>query len=563
MSAPINQTSEPPAPDAAAETPTPLASRGDGATSRGASRRLPARQRPVHLVSVAVGVAGVLIVMSLVWLTEVANAHTQQHLLRTQAGAAGLVLGQVIPSIRTPLTTAAAIADASAGDLADVTTYVASDVGPGKGHLFTSLSLWRLGPGGPDELLSLGQPADLPEDRPALQRFFERIPGPEELAVTRPRSGSRLGFAVESVGDAPRYVVYAESDLPPDRRAIIPPSSAFHDLNFALYLGHPRTADLLESTVPHVPLRGPTVRITVPFGTTHLDFVAEARHPLGGGVLPLLPWIIGALGAVIVAAGVVTAEWLQRRRRTAERLADENMRLYAEQRSISQTLQTALLPKALPVIAGIELSARYVPGDPAADVGGDWYDVIRYDDHTLLFAIGDVSGRGVPAANTMASLHHAIRAYAAQGDDAQTILEKLTALLDVVRDGHFATVLLGHVDVPARQITAVSAGHPPPLVVCDGGAYFVSAVPGAPIGVSEYVSYVPITIRVPPRTSVLAYTDGLVERRGEILDTGLERLRSIAIDNGGSRPLIEAVVAGMLEETPTDDVALLELRWTS
>lgn len=563
MSADINQTSETSASDAAAETPWSEAPGGDGVASRVTPRALERPQRPMHLVAVAVGVAGALAVASLVWLTGVVNSHTQANLLRYQAGAASLVLGQAVPSIRTPMTTAAAIADVSAGDAADVTAYVATDVGTGTGHLFVSLSVWRLGSGGPLEELSLGQHASLVADRPALEAFFASIPGPGTLAVTRPRSGSRLGYAVESVGDAPRYVVYAESVLPSHQHAAVPASSAFHELNFALYLGSPRARDLLEATVSHVPLSGPTAQVIVPFGTTTLVFVAEAKRPLGGGVLPLLPWIIGALGAVLVAGGVFMTEWLTRRRRTAERFADENMRLYAEQRSISQTLQAALLPKALPVIAGIELSARYVPGDPAADIGGDWYDVIRCDDHTLMFAIGDVSGRGVPAANTMAALRHAIRAYAAQGDDPRTILEKLNALLDVARDGHFATVLLGHVDVPARQMTAVSAGHPPPLVVCDGGAYFLDTVPGAPVGVSGNVSYVPITVHMPPRTSILAYTDGLVERRGEILDTGLERLRSIAIGNGGSRPLIDAVVAGMLEETVADDVALLEIRWTS
>ncbi len=519
----------------------------------------------MHLISTVVGVVGAVVVASLVWLTVIVNSHTQSRLLHIQADAAGAVLGGVVPTIRTPLATAAAVAETSRGDVADVKSYIAPEVGTGSGHAFVSLSLWRLSPKGPVRLLALGKPSTLGTDPRALESVSDKIPGPDALAVVdlMTQTPPRIGYAVESIGTTPRYVVLAEAGTPPHRRALLPAASAFHDLEFAVYLGgRPVASHLLERTTPP-PSGSPIAAVRVPYGTSSLYFVASAERPLGGGVLPVLPWIVGALGAVLVVGAVVIAEWLMRRRRTAEHVASENLRLYAEQRSIAKTLQDALLPKRLPVVPGVEFAARYVPGDSSADVGGDWYDVIRCDDHSFLFAIGDVSGRGIPAANVMASLHYAIRAYAAQGDDAETILHKLTALVDVERDGHFATVLLGHVDVPKHQLTLVNAGHLPPLVVSGHDARFVETQPGTPIGVKQTTRYAPITVEVPQGASMLAYTDGLIERRGESLDTGLDRLRAAAVAGEDSpEALLNAVVSSVADEAVVDDVALLAVRWT-
>ena len=132
-------------------------------------------------------------------------------------------------------------------------------------------------------------------------------------------------------------------------------------------------------------------------------------------------------------------ERLVRRRTHAEFLAEQNARLFSEQRSVAQTLQHSLLPEQLPDFDGLELAVRYVPGVDGVEIGGDWYDVIGRDNGDIIFVVGDVSGRGLRAATVMASLRYAIRAYAAQGDDPAIILAKLAKLIDIVRDGHFAT----------------------------------------------------------------------------------------------------------------------------
>ncbi len=512
-------------------------------------------------------VVGVIVVGSLVWLTGIVNSHTQSRLLRIQTDAAGVVLGEVVPAILTPLTTTAAIADTSHGNVADVEHFVAPDVGTKPERLFVSLSLWRRTPNGAVPLLSLGQRTALEADPRAVASEFAGIPAPGALTVIDLLSHSppRVGFAVEGTNSAPRYVVFAELALPPGHRASVPAGSAFHDLDFALYLGpHPVASHLFERTsIP--PAKSGTASVRVPFGTTVLDLVTSARRPLGGGELPALPWIVGSLGGVLVVGAVVISEWLARRRRTAEHLARENLRLYAEQRTIAQTLQNALLPQRFPVVPGVEFAARYVPGDSAADVGGDWYDVIKCDDRSFLFAIGDVSGHGIDAANIMASLHYAIRAYAAQGDDPETILRKLTLLLDIGRDGHFTTVLLGHADVPDHRVTMVNAGHLPPLVASGSDAHFVETPPGTPIGVARSlteVEYVPLTVELGRGASMLAYTDGLVERRGEILDVGMERLRVASLAaHGSSEQFLDAAVATLADQVVSDDVALLAVHW--
>ena len=114
----------------------------------------------------------------------------------------------------------------------------------------------------------------------------------------------------------------------------------------------------------------------------------------------------------------------------------------------------------------------------------------------------------------MSSLHHAIRAYAAQGDPPTVILSKLSGLLHVSTGGQFATVLCGAVDVARRQVTIANAGHLPPLLVTSESSQFVDTDVGAPIGVTSESDYGQVTFPVPPQATLLAFTDGLVERQG-------------------------------------------------
>jgi serine phosphatase RsbU (regulator of sigma subunit) len=174
-----------------------------------------------------------------------------------------------------------------------------------------------------------------------------------------------------------------------------------------------------------------------------------------------------------------------------------------------------------------------------------------------------VSGRGLRAATAMAELRYAVRAYAAQGDSPDAILTKVSRLFKVGRDGYFATAVCGAIDLPARRASIANAGHPDLLLVTPSEALFVTNEIGTPLGVVEGEPYSSVSMTIPARATLLAYTDGLVERRGENLDVGRERLRAAAaadtsgsIDDMLTRILDQAIPSGS-----ADDTAILGFRW--
>jgi serine phosphatase RsbU (regulator of sigma subunit) len=165
----------------------------------------------------------------------------------------------------------------------------------------------------------------------------------------------------------------------------------------------------------------------------------------------------------------------------------------------------------------------------------------------------------------MASLRYAIRAYAAQNDDAPAILGKLSELLSVMEDGQFATVLCIEVTAEGRQMTVTSAGHLPPLLIGPDQAAYVEV--GLPVGVQRGSAYSSATVSAPAGATLLAFTDGLVERRGESLDDGLERLARMAgeasRENGSLASLLDTLVTELPDGRAIDDIAILGLRWTN
>ncbi|MGH2877415.1 MAG: PP2C family protein-serine/threonine phosphatase, partial [Solirubrobacteraceae bacterium] len=323
--------------------------------------------------------------------------------------------------------------------------------------------------------------------------------------------------------------------------------------------------------VRHLPVPGPSDSMSVPFGDNALTLVMSSQVSLDGALPRLLPWLIGAVGLLLsLAAALITVRLIERRR-SAERLAREldetareNERLYGEQRNIAQTLQRALLPSGLPGREGVEASGRYEAAEEGAEIGGDWYDVIEMGDRRLLMVVGDVSGHGLSAATTMAELRFAIRAYAAQGDGPQQILTKLSSMVNVVEAGQLATVVCALLDPDARRITFTSAGHLPPLLLAGGEARFLETEVGPPIGVQQGAAYVASTIEVSEHATLVGYTDGLVELRGENLDRGLERLRIAASgEDEGLPALLDRLVSELRPGSPQDDIAIVGVRWTA
>ena len=398
----------------------------------------------------------------------------------------------------------------------------------------------------------------------AASALFERAAHSKSLVTTRVvgEGLQRFGYLMSFGAPDGTYVAAASQALPRNRRFSVPANSPDAGLNIAIYFGKTTNpAALIETNVTHPPLTGTVSRAVVPFGTSVLTLVIAPTSPLAGRWSEILPWAILVVGLVLTFGLVVMTERLVRRRRAAEELADDNRRLYREQRNASLTLQRSLLPKALPTIDGVEFAARYIPGESGTEVGGDWYSAIAVDDHRFAFVVGDVSGRGLAAATLMAGLRYTIRAYAAIGYDPAQILKMAAKEIDIASDGHFATVLIGLVDNDRREITMASAGHLPALLLNKVEGRYVKVPVGLPLGIGA-PAYVATTIPIAPYSTLIAYTDGLVERRNEGLDIGMERLRKAAsIECLSVDDLLTRVVEESLGAHSDDDTAILAIRW--
>jgi serine phosphatase RsbU (regulator of sigma subunit) len=383
-----------------------------------------------------------------------------------------------------------------------------------------------------------------------------------------------LGYEFTTPGVKRGFAVYAESPLPKDRRSRLSNNSAFSDLNYALYLGHSRRAgDLLVTNIRRFPISGRQASDVVPFGDSAFTLVITPNGSLGGTFFESLPWIICGGGVLLTLAAALLTDRLAKRRRYAEQLVDvldrvaaENREMYTEQRSIAQTLQHALLPDELPELSGLEVDARYVPAASGIDVGGDWYDIVDVGGEQVLAMIGDVSGHGLRAATTMAALRHAALAYAAQDHNPGSVLARLSDFVNSDPHEHFATMLCALIDVRAHRLTVASAGHMAPLLIDGAGSdgRFVELTANVPIGVARNSPYEEVSVSVPPNTTLIAFTDGLVERRGEIIDTGLARLRTVATSQRlALDDLLTMLAHGLASEDHHDDTAIVGIRWQS
>jgi serine phosphatase RsbU (regulator of sigma subunit) len=524
--------------------------------------------------AVAVAVVGLLVTVGLIVVSSLLYTHNEHRLLRLRTRDIGSILTTAVPNIQTSVASTAAFAEATNGNAAKFDRFAGQFVGQGSGRPFVTMSLWRVDhpEGGPTTVV--GARPELAGSMGQAPALFARAAATHKLTVLGLLSGPapRIGYAFIEPGTNGPYAVYAESALPPNRYAATQSDSSFNDVNYALYLGKvPSTQTLLITSARHIPLPGHRAVVTIPFGDTFLTVRATARSSLAGALPRDLPWLIGIIGVLLtIGATALTMRLIQRRRRTeelADRLeavAEENRRLYAEQHGIAQTLQHALLPAELPQLRGLQASARYEAGVEGVDIGGDWYDAITVENQQLLLVIGDVSGRGLHAATTMAALRYAIHAYAAQGDGPATILTKLNKLVSVKSSGQLATVLCVLVDADARELTVTSAGHLPPLLISDGRGEFVKTDVGLPIGVDRHASYTSSTVTVGPGATLLAFTDGLVERRGESIDVGLGRLRDHATSNHATLDeLLTRVVSNLRQDGADDDTAIAGIRWLS
>ena len=525
----------------------------------------PARRnrRKLHRVSLAVLVGGLVVTGVLTASSRLNYLHDEQRLSNLQTNLTASALGIAPVDLERRLGQAAAAASESSDPVATFRRVIASSIAPVGPFATATLVLVR---GGHVQVLAHAgtQPINSPTGKVATA-LFERAAKSASLVTTRAvgKGQQRLGYLLRFVEPGGTYVASAGQNLPSSRRLVIPSNSPDAGLNIAIYFGKTTSsAALIETNVSHLPLTGTVSTARVPFGSSALTLVISPTSPLAGRWSELLPWAILGVGLVFTIGLVAMTERLVRRRQRAEQLAEENRRLYGEQRNVSLTLQNSLLPKALPTIDGVELAARYIPGESGIEVGGDWYSAIAIDDHRFAFVVGDVSGRGLAAATIMAGLRYTIRAYASLAYSPARILEMASKEIGIDSDGHFATVLIGLVDNDRREITMANAGHLPALLLNSEQNEFVEVPVGVPLGVGS-PTYESVTIPIAPNTTLIAYTDGLVERRNEGLDTGMERLRKAAsVETERVDGLLTYIVDNLFaEQIADDDTAILAIRW--
>ena len=223
-------------------------------------------------------------------------------------------------------------------------------------------------------------------------------------------------------------------------------------------------------------------------------------------------------------------------------IAVRRAELFEQKSEITSILQRAILPRSLPDYRDIQMAARYLPAEADVEVGGDWYDAFEGPDGTLWLSVGDIGGHGVDAAAAMAQLRSSVRAAAFAGLAPGACLDVLDGLLTASTDGQVATAVVARFEPDSGQITWSSSGHLPPVVRAPTGpARLLDDKLGLMLGLG-LTGRRDLTVDFPPGTTLVLYTDGLVENRGEDLDVGLERLTE-AVSNPGHRPRSPGEVA--------------------
>jgi GAF domain-containing protein len=271
---------------------------------------------------------------------------------------------------------------------------------------------------------------------------------------------------------------------------------------------------------------------------------------------------VAALAFGFAAAGPVPAPVAS----IAATLADlagqalERAQLYEVDHRNAHQLQRALLPRIAPDLPGVTAGVRYRPAEAGHEVGGDWYDLFPLPAHRVGIAVGDVVGHDLHAATVMGRLQTLLKWVALTGAGPAQVLESLDAACRQVEGARFSSVGYAEYDPADGLLRYACAGHPPPLLVEGHEATYLwegrSPLLGVPDGTRAQAE-----IAVPPDAVLVWYTDGLVERRGEVLDRGLERLAACAAalpsptDPGwrGIRTWTDRLLSGMVHGRALDD----------
>ncbi|MET7455713.1 SpoIIE family protein phosphatase [Streptomyces sp. NPDC005574] len=261
-------------------------------------------------------------------------------------------------------------------------------------------------------------------------------------------------------------------------------------------------------------------RVRTRGGVRHLRIVAEATTDAAGTPLDVHGFFQDLSGQRDAELALLDSE----------RAVSTQRGLLQAERKVAARLQQALLPlPAGPVrLAGLSAHALYLPAELGISVGGDWYSAIELPSGEALFVIGDVMGHGINAVATMAQLRFTAKGMIITGSSLTDALTRLNALLMHMASspaGHTtATMIVARYRPSDRTLTWAQAGHLPPVLVRDGGAEPLARPAGIILGATASPVFEEATLQLQESDHVLMFTDGLIERPGQDLLTGLDRL---------------------------------------
>jgi serine phosphatase RsbU (regulator of sigma subunit) len=288
-----------------------------------------------------------------------------------------------------------------------------------------------------------------------------------------------------------------------------------------------------------------------------LEFRSAMACPLTGhnGVLGVITWVAGEGGRRFSNSDLAFGEDLARRAASAI----DNALLHQQVERVQIHLQEAVLTKELPQVPGTNLAVTYRPAG-RTEVGGDFYDAIALPDGRLVTFVGDVEGRGLAAATTMAHVRAAVRTLAALDPDPVNVLERLDHIFSVLELPSLVTLVYVLLD-PERSTAEIgNAGHMPVLMRSTEGSVSEVETPGLLLGVGN-PSRTSAQLSLSAGDALLLYTDGLVERRGEDLDDGIARVSDYLRLNEIADPSewLDGLVDQQADPQQDDDVAALLL----
>jgi sigma-B regulation protein RsbU (phosphoserine phosphatase) len=328
--------------------------------------------------------------------------------------------------------------------------------------------------------------------------------------------------------------------------------------------------------------------VSIPVGAGFAGRIAAERHPVilhqvdsttvhnpllvDRGIRSLLgvPLLAGGKVIGVLHVGSVSDRWFGPEDAELLQLAADRAALAVQSiqsqddRLAALALHRSLSPAGLPQVPGAQFAARYVTG--TGNVGGDWYDVFILPGGEIGLVIGDVAGSGLHAAVIMGRMRSALRAYALQTTDPGAVLRMLDRKIQYFERDAMATVLYAVYEPGTGQLTVSSAGHLPPVLMAPGEEPDVTSIAvDVPIGVTDDHPRTSTVLAVAPGSLVCLYTDGLVERRDQPLDTGIGCLAAAlgtVMKERGPLPLAEEACIAVMRalvgaSAATDDVAVL------